>query len=66
MIKHVIYAIWGSLFSIKNLHDYRNKPIFPKPRVIKNTKSVRIDKFRLIKSLKRGRQDGSTEDNGVS
>lgn len=57
MIKHIIYAIWGSLFSIKNLYDYwNNKPIFPKPRVIKNIKSVRNtkfkDRFRLIKSLK--------------
>lgn len=57
MIKHMIYAIWGSLFSIKNSHDYWNKPIFPKSRVIKTTKSVRNtnlkDRLRLIKSLKR-------------
>lgn len=58
MIKHVIYVIWGSLFSIKNLHDYwNNKPIIPKPRVIKTTKPVKNtnlkDNLGLIKSLKR-------------
>lgn len=51
-MKHAIYAIWGTLFSIKNLHEHwNNKPIFSKPKVIKKTKSVRSTDLILKTSL---------------